>query len=511
MSTVNESKKSLQNGSPPEPAEADPQRWRALALLGVLQFMLVLDITIVNVALPKIQTSLGFSQSGLAWVVSGYVLMAGGFLLLGGRLADVFGRRRMLLTGTALFMVASAVCGAAVNPGMLVAGRFAQGLGEALAAPAALGLIALMFTDPKERTKALGIWGGLTGIGGIMGYIISGLFTTYLSWRGIYYINVPVGLVLLFAVPRLVAENRMTREKSHRIDFTGALIATAGLVGVVYGLLEAASRPWGSARVLLPLIGGVVLLVVTLLVEMRSAHPLIPLSFFANRTRTVANVTALLFMAAFIPYSFLLTLFEQQVLDYSPLRSGLSYLPLGLAIGMGIGMSTGLTPKVGVKAISAVSFVMAGVGLWLTSMITPDSSYLGGLLPGMIILGFFAGATMPAMTNAALHNVTGQNSGLASGVQTTAQQIGSALGLATLVTLAVRVAGDKVRSGIAPTIASTDGYVLSFRIGAVLLVIAGLLVASLLERGVATAPPEAALASPPAPAPAGNQDRMVSP
>ncbi|MDQ1720568.1 MAG: hypothetical protein QOI26_302, partial [Pseudonocardiales bacterium] len=287
MSTVSESKKSLQNGSPREPAGEDPRRWRALALLGVLQFMLVLDITIVNVALPKIETSLGFSQSGLAWVVSGYVLMAGGFLLLGGRLADIFGRRRMLLIGTAAFMVASAACGAALNPGMLVAGRFAQGLGEALAAPAALGLIALMFTDPKERTKALGIWGGLTGIGGIMGYIISGLFTTYLSWRVIFYINVPVALVLLFAVPRVIAENRMIREKSHRIDFTGALIATAGLVGVVYGLLEAASRPWGSARVLLPLIGGVVLLVVTLLVEMRSAQPLIPLSFFANRTRTV--------------------------------------------------------------------------------------------------------------------------------------------------------------------------------------------------------------------------------
>jgi EmrB/QacA subfamily drug resistance transporter len=501
MSTVSESNKFLQDGAPGRPAEADPRRWRALALLGVLQFMLVLDITIVNVALPKIESSLGFSQAGLAWVVSGYVLMAGGFLLLGGRLADVFGRRRILLTGTALFMLASAVCGAAADPGMLIAGRFAQGLGEALAAPAALGLIALMFTDPQERTKALGIWGGLTGIGGIMGYIFSGLLTTYLSWRGIFYINVPVALVLLFVVPRVVAENRMMREQSQRIDFTGAIIATIGLVGVVYGLLEAASHPWGSARVLLPLIGGVVLLVVTLLVELRSAQPLIPISFFANRSRTVANVTAMLFMAAFIPYSFLLTLFEQQVLHYSPLKSGLLYLPLGLAIGMGIGMSTGLTPKVGVKAISAVSFVLAGVGLWLTSLISSDSSYLGGLLPGMVVLGFFAGATMPAMTNAALHNVTGQDSGLASGVQTTAQQIGSALGLATLVTLAVRVARDKVHSGVAPAVASTHGYVLSFRIGAVLLVIAGVLVALLLEPGIATTPQPAADPTPvPSPA-----------
>ncbi|MEV8506965.1 MFS transporter [Actinoplanes sp. NPDC051475] len=488
MSTVSENKTSLNDVPPGGAPPADPGRWRALALLGVLQFMLVLDITIVNVALPKIETSLGFTQSGLAWVVSAYVLMAGGFLLLGGRLADVFGRRRILLLGTGLFMLASAVCGAAVNPGMLVAGRFGQGLGEALAAPAALGLIALLFTDSKERTKALGIWGGLTGIGGITGYILSGIFTTYLSWRVIFYINVPVALMLLVVVPRIVTETRMIRDRSHRLDFTGALLATAGLIGIVYGLLEAASHAWGSTRVMVPLIAGIVLLVVTVVVESRSSEPLIPLQFFANRTRTVANVTALLFMAAFIPYSFLLTLFEQQVLGYSPLQSGLSYLPLGVAIGMGIGMSTGLTPKIGVKAISAVSFIGAGVGLFLTSMITPDSSYLGGLLPGMIILGFFAGATMPAMTNAALHNVTGQDSGLASGVQTTMQQVGSALGLATLVTLAVRIAGDRLADGIAPATAVTDGFVMSFRIGTVLLVLAGILVALLLERGVAAEP-----------------------
>jgi EmrB/QacA subfamily drug resistance transporter len=450
--------------------------------------MLVLDITIVNVALPKIETSLGFTQSGLAWVVSAYVLMAGGFLLLGGRLGDIFGRRRMLLAGVVVFAAASALCGAAVNPGMLVTGRFAQGLGEALAAPAALGLIALLFTDPKERTKALGIWGGLTGIGGILGYIISGLLTTFGSWRWIFYINLPMALLVLLVVPRLVAESRMVREQGHRVDFTGALTMTAGLVGVVYGLLQAASHSWGSMRVLLPLLAGIGLLSATVVVELRTRDPLIPLSFFANRTRTIGNLAAVIFMAAFVPYSFMLTLFEQQVLLWSPLRTGLSYVPLGLAIGMGIGMGTGLTQKVGVRAIGAVGLVMSGVGMYLTSMITPDSSYLGGILPGLLVLGFFAGATMPAMANAALHGVTGQDSGLASGVQTTMQQIGSTIGIATLVALATRLTGDKLTQGTAAAQAMTDGFVLSFRVGAVLLVIGGLLVGLLLERGVAAEP-----------------------
>jgi EmrB/QacA subfamily drug resistance transporter len=469
--------------------EADPRRWRALILLGLLQFMLVLDITIVNVALPRIESSLGFTQAGLAWVVNGYVLMAGGFLLLGGRLADIFGRRRQMLIGVGVFAVSSAVCGAAVAPGMLIAGRFAQGFGEALAAPAALSMIAMLFTDSKERTKALGIWGGLTGIGGIMGYIVSGLLTTYASWRWIFYINIPMAIVIILVVPKLVSETKMTRTQGQRPDFVGALTATAGLVGIVYGLLQAATKPWASTQVLVPLLIGVALLAVTAFVEMRAADPLIPLRFFANRTRTVANAAGIIFMAAFIPYSFLLTLFEQQVLHYSPLRCGLTYLPLGLAIGMGVGMGTGLTAKVGVRVIGAVGQIGGGVGMFLTSMIKPDSSYLGGILPGLIVLGFFAGATMPAMTNAALHKVTGQDSGLASGVQTTMQQIGSAIGLATLVTLAVRLVSTKIQQGVTPALATTDGYVLSFRIGAALMVICGLLIAVALENGVAVEQP----------------------
>lgn len=462
--------------------QADPRRWKALALLSGMQFMLILDITIVNVALPRIQDTLGFSESGLAWVVNAYVVTAGGLLLLGGRLADVFGRRRLVLTGVAIFAVSSAVCGAAVAPGMMILGRFGQGTAEAIAAPASLGLIALLFTDPKERTKALGIWGGLLALGGTLGYVISGVLTDLTSWRWIFYINVPVAIALLVVLPRLVAESKMVREKNHRLDIPGAATATVGLVASVYGLLQAAEHAWGSVTVLLPLIGGVGLLGATVVIEARATNPLIPLRFFANRTRTVINLVTLFFMSAFISYTFMLTLFMQHVLGYSPLVGGLAWLPLGFAIGSGIGLGTALVPRLGVRAVAGFGFIGAGVGLFLTSMIDTGAGYVGGILPGMIVFGLFAGATMPAGTAAALHGVTGQDSSLASGVQGTMQQLGGALGLAVLVTLALRHAGDEVQLGTPALVAMTSGYALAFRIGAGLMVLGGVLIMVLFER-----------------------------
>jgi EmrB/QacA subfamily drug resistance transporter len=461
-------------------ARSDPRRWRALVVLGLIQFILVLDVTVVNVALPRIQDDLGFSQPGLAWVVNGYVLMAGGLLLLGGRLADIFGRRRLFLLGVSLFAMASAACGAAVAPAMLVAGRFLQGVGEALAAPASLGLIALLFHDPRERIKALGIWGGLSGLGGVSGVVISGALTDLASWRWIFYINVPVAVFALLMVPRLVSESRMVREH-HRLDFTGAITGTGGLVAIVYGLLQAASHPWESWQVLLPLLGGVGLLAAMVLVEARSPAPLIPLGFFANRTRVVANIAGLFYASAFFTYFFLLTLFQQQVLGYSPLKGGLAYLPFGIAIGAGIGLGTALMPRLGVKPLLSVGFFGAAVGLLLTSGIQVGTAYATGVLPGMIMLGVSSGLVMPAAANAALHEVTGQDSSLASGVQNTVQQVGGALGLACLVTLALRHAAGEISHGVLPEAAATHGYVLSFRIAAVLLVVGGVLVLALLE------------------------------
>ena len=474
-------------------AGPDPRRWRALAVLAAMQFMLVLDVTVVTVALPRIQHDLHFSHAGLAWVINGYVLMAGGFLLLGGRLADMFGRRRMFLAGVVVFGAASAVCGAAVSPAMLVSSRFVQGTGEALAGPAALGMIPLLFPDSRERMKALGVWGGIAALGGTFGTVISGALTN-VDWRWIFYINIPVVLFALLIAPRVLPESRMDRA-GHRIDVPGALLVTGGLVGVVYGLLQGASHPWGSWHVLVPLLGGAVLLAAAVAWEARAAEPLIPLRFFTNRTRVTSNVLSLGLMAAFLGYVFLLTLFMQQVLGYSPLRTGVLYLPLGIGIGAGLGLSTALMPRMGVKTMLAIGFLGSAVGLLLASGISVSSSYATGILPGLIVFGVFTGICYPGLINGALHQVTGQDSGLASGVQTAMQQIGSALGLATLVTLALRYAGDRIRQGVPPAAALTHGYALSFRVGAIVLAVAGLLVLVLMEH--VAAKPRTALAEVP--------------
>ena len=463
---------------------ADPRRWKALGVLGLIQFMLILDVTVVNVALPNIKDDLGFSQPGLAWVVNGYVLMAGGLLLLGGRLADVLGRRRLFLLGAGIFAIASATCGAAVNPEMLVASRFLQGAGEALAAPASLGLIAVLFPDPIERMKALGLWGGIAGLGGTSGTVISGVLVDLADWRWIFFINLPVALYAIVMVPRLVDESKMTRD-GRRPDYWGAITGTAGLILVVDGVIEAAEHSWGSSDVLLPLLAGLALLAVMFWIESVSEAPLIPLSFFRNRTRVVTNFVTLFFSSSFFTYFFLLTLFEQQVLGWSPLKSGLSYLPFGISIGAGIGIGTALMPRVGVKPLFATGFFGCALGLYLSSTISVDATYLGNIVPGMVLLGFFSGVSFPTIGNASLHEVTGQDSSLASGVQAAMQQIGGALGLATLVTIALRHTASLVKDGVPYPVALVDGYEMSYLIAAGLCVVGGILVLLLLEHVIA--------------------------
>ena len=479
------------------PTTADPRRWAALAVLLLVQFMIILDVSVVNIALPAIQRDLGFTRTGLTWVVDSYVLMAGGLLLLGGRLGDVFGRRRLFLAGVTVFGVASLGCGLAQDPGTLVAARFAQGIGEALAAPAAFGLIALLFTDPAERVKAIGLFGGIAGIAGTSGPIVSGALVEYATWRWIFLINIPIAIVAVAVVPRLVS-GRLGRDRagSRGLDLRGALLSTAGLTGLVYGLIEAASHPWGSARVLLPLVAGAVLVPAFVLSQRTAAHPLMPLRFLADRTRLAANVVTLLFYTVFFSQFFITTLYLQDVLGFGPLRTGLGFLPFGIAVGAALGLATTVIPRTGLRPVLVTGLLLSAAGAFAFTRITADGSYTGQVLPASLLLAVGAGLCLPSLGNGAVHGVTDRDAGLASGLQQALQQIGAAIGLAVLTTLALRRAATAVTGGADPATAITDGYVLALRVGAVVLLAAAAVAAALLRRPSPQPPDPSARALP---------------
>jgi EmrB/QacA subfamily drug resistance transporter len=504
MSATTATDHALESPSSATPTvEADPRRWKALGVLAVIQFMLVLDITVVNIALPRIRIDLGFSRSGLAWVVDGYVLMAGGLLLLGGRLADLLGRKRMFVIGVSLFALASALSGAAVSSGMLVVSRFAQGAAEAIAAPAAFGLVALLFPDGRERAKALGIFGGIAGLGGTLGPIISGIILDNLNWRWIFYINIPVAVVTVLAVRNLVDESRASRSgRAGTPDLLGAVLASGGLVTLVYGLIRAGTDAWGSPSVIGPILSGLAILGLFVVREHLAANPLVPLRFFANRTRVTANVVTLCFASVFFTMFYLLTLFLQQVQGYSPLRAGLAYLPFGVGISVGIVVGSRLVYRVGVKALLAVGFVLCAAGIALMSMLTVHGSYLSELLPGMVLVAVGSGLCFTGFSNASVHQVSAEDASLASGVQNAVQQVGGAIGLAVLATLALRHANGQIHHGASFAVASTSGTVVAFRVGAVILALGAALVAALLERVRVVDPAAEALEAAPAGTPA---------
>lgn len=456
----------------------DPLRWKALAVIALVQFMLVLDITVVNVALPRVQADLHFTQAGLAWVVDGYVLTAGGLLLLGGRLGDLLGRRRMFITGVLVFAGASALSGASVDSGMLIASRFVQGMGEAIASPAAFGLVALLFTDAKERASAIGIFGGVAGLGGTLGPVISGLLIGVASWRWIFFVNIPVGVFCVLAVTRLVAESRADRAaEARRPDFAGAALGTAGLVGIVYGFIAAGNHPWGSAQVVVSLIAGSIALVAFVARERTAADPLVPAGFLRNRTRVSANVGNMFFASVFFTVFFLLTLYLQEVEGYSTIKTGLAYLPFGLVIGLGIAVSSALVTKVGMKPLLCAGALFVAGGVMLLSRISVHGSYVSQVLPGLVVTAFGSGLSFAAFGNASMHDVSGQDASLASGVQSTAQQVGGAVGLAVLATIALRSARSSMTHGVGVAVASTHGSVLAFRAGAIVALAGGVLMA----------------------------------
>lgn len=453
------------------------RRGPALVVLCFVQFMLVLDDNVVSVALPTVRDDLGFSTAGLAWVVNACFLAFGGLLLLFGRMADLLGRRRVFLTGVALFGTASLVCGLAQEPWQLVGGRFVQG--AAMASPAALALITLLFPGTEERTKAFGLWGGIAGLGGTAGLVISGALTGLASWRWIFLINLPVALVALVLLPRLVPESRAAR--AVRLDVPGAVLGTGALVALVYGLLRAGESGWGDAAAVGPLAVAVFLAVTFVAVESRTAEPLVPLSFLSLRYRAVANGTTLLFSAAMYAMAFLLMLHLQTVLGYRPLAAGLAHLPYGAGVLAGMWLSSRAVIRLGMRPTLVMSFLISAAGLLLLSGVAPNDGYASGVLPGMLVTSLGCGLSLPALTVAALTGTTEENAGLGSAVLSSVQQVGGAVGVAVLVALATR-RGDALAAQGDAAYAATEGFSLALTVTAVLLTLGAVLIAALLGK-----------------------------
>jgi EmrB/QacA subfamily drug resistance transporter len=404
----------------------------ALLILAGAQFMVVLDATIVNVALPSIQKALEFTSAAqLQWIVTAYTLVFGGFLLLGGRLSDLLGRRRIFLAGIALFAIASLLGGFAQSPGMLIAFRALQGLGAALLSPAALALVLNIFAEGKERNRALGIWSGVAAGGGAVGLLLGGILTEYVDWRWIFFINVPVAIALAFFTPRLVP-NSLPHEGSKRIDFTGAITITAGLMTLVYGLVKVPEYGWTGGQTLLAFGIALALIAAFVINELRFKVPLVPLRIFTRRNLSAANLMQLPIIAAMFGTFFYLSIYQQQLLGYSPVEAGLAGLPFTLVIGVVAGVVSKLVLKTGFKPILVVAPLFVAAGLLYFARLPLDGKYVTDILPGIVLMSIGMAASFVAITLAATSGVPHKDAGLASGLLNTSQQIGGALGLAVL-------------------------------------------------------------------------------
>jgi EmrB/QacA subfamily drug resistance transporter len=412
----------------------DPKRWAALAVLAVAQFMVVLDASIVNVALPSIQRDLGFSESSLQWVVNAYTLVFGGFLLLGGRAADLFGRRRVFIVGLALFSVASLAGGFATTSGQLIAARAVQGLGAAIVSPAALSIVTTTFTEGAERNKALGIWGALAGAGGATGVLMGGMLTEWAGWEWVLFVNVPIGVTAAVLAPRWVRESRTHEQTS--MDVAGAVSVTAGLSVLVYALVDANDAGWGSGQTIGLLALSVALIAAFIAIELRTKHPIMPLTIFRNRNVASADAVALLVGASLFSMFFFISLYLQQVLGFSALDAGLSYLPLAFAIIFSAGAASQLVTRVGPKPVLVAGLTFTTIGLVLFTQISVDGSFAGDVLLPSVIVAIGLGLSFVSLTILAVAGISHDEAGMASGLLNTAQQVGGALGLAVLSTVA---------------------------------------------------------------------------
>jgi EmrB/QacA subfamily drug resistance transporter len=477
--------------------------WLLLTIVCVGQFMVVLDISIVNVALPAMQRDLGFSTSTLQWVVNAYALTFAGFLLLGGRAGDIFGRRRMFLIGLIVFAGASLVCAVAQNQAMLIGARALQGLGGAILSPATLTILTTEFTEPRKRAKALGIWSAMAAAGGASGALLGGVLTDLLSWRWIFLINVPIGIATALAARTVLRESRGSAAGKGSLDVLGALTVTGGLVAFVYAIAGTYWHPWGSAATLVPLFASFVLLGIFVVVETRVARsPLVPFRIFRSRSLSGANVSMLMLGAAIFPMWLFLSLYLQDVLGWSPLLAGLGFLPQTLAIVVGAQISSRLVPRVGPRLPLVVGTVLSAVGLFWLSHLHPGQGFWDVAAPSSTLATLGLGLSFTPLAFAATAGVAPQEAGLASGLLNTSRQMGGSIGLAILVTLAttriaaLRAAG--AHSAAAVATANTSGYDRGLEFGALFALLATVAALTLprFGRQPATAAPAAAEVEP---------------
>ena len=467
----------------------DPRRWLALALLAVADFVVILDGTIVNVALPSIGTHLHASTSALSWVISAYVLAFGGLLLLGGRLGDLYGPRRLFLVGIAVFTLASLACGLSTSQGMLIGARAVQGIGGAVASAVSLSLMMSLFTEPADRAKAMGLFGFVASGGGSIGVVLGGVLTDTINWHWIFLVNLPIGVAVVLLTLRLLPDTPGTAAAGRGLDVGGAITVTGSLMVAVYAIVNGNQNGWTSGTTLGLLALSVALLAVFLVLETRVAAPLMPLGLFRLRNLSTANVVGILWAGAMFAWFFLSALYLQLVLHYTPLQVGLGFLPGNLVMGiLSIAVSARLVMRFGVRWPLAAGLLVAGAGLLLFARAPVGGNYVVDVLPGMILLGFGAGIAFNPVLFAAMSEVRPEESGLASGIVNTAFMMGGALGLAVLASVAASRTAHLEATGHSSVSALAGGYHTAFVVGAVFAVAAAVLGAVLLRTKLAPMP-----------------------
>ncbi|MDB5800095.1 MAG: drug resistance transporter, EmrB/QacA subfamily [Rhodocyclales bacterium] len=466
------------------------QRWLALMVLCLGVLMIVLDTTIVNVALPSIRTDLGFTETSLVWVVNAYMLTFGGFLLLGGRLGDLYGHRKLFLLGIVLFTVASLACGVSTSQALLVAARAIQGLGGAVVSAVSLSLIMNLFTEPAERAKAMGIYGFVCAGGGSIGVLLGGLLTSTLSWHWIFLVNLPIGVAVYVMCLTLLPDARGHAE-GEKLDVAGAVTVTTSLMLAVYAIVNGNEAGWTSTPTLSLLGVAAALMAVFIIIEARVQHPLMPLGLFRLRNVAISNIVGVLWAAAMFAWFFISALYMQLVLGYTPLQVGLGFLPSNLIMAaFSLGISAKLVMRFGVRSPLAVGLLLAAVGLVLFARAPVDGRFLVDVLPGMLLLGLGAGIAFNPLLLAAMSDVQPSESGLASGVVNTAFMMGGALGLAVLASLAVARTASLQADGASALAALNGGYHLAFVMGAIFAASAGILGGLLLRTRLQAPTPE---------------------